>query len=269
MKFILILTSTLFLMSLVRAQDTLSLYYGINKYKLEKTHKAYIEDKLVSKEVISVSINGYTDYLGSKEYNMKLSKRRADEVWNYLKSKNVLSAVANGNGETGKTLNSNAGIRENRRVDIIYKVKPKSNLVTTESSKDTFSLDVDQLKVGDKIVLKNFNFIGGRHYLIAESKPELSRLIDIMLKHPTLKIELHGHICCETDHDDGWDVDEMNYKLSINRAKYIYDQLVKHGVKEDRLKYKGFGRSAPLHPLELDEVQKQANRRVEILIVEK
>lgn len=250
-------------------QDTLKLYYGINQFELSEAQKATLDKNFVKDQVYSISIFGYTDYLGTKEYNLELSKKRADEVWNYFLSKKINAPAAIGSGETGEVLSSNKGIKDNRKVEIIFHRKSNAETARAAAKSDTLNINLDEIKIGDKLVLDNFNFIPGRHYLVMESKPELSRLIDIMLENPKLKIELHGHICCETDHNDGWDIDAMNYKLSVNRAKYIYDQLVKNGVAAERLQYKGFGRSNPLFPLELDDNEKARNRRVEILILEK
>jgi OmpA-OmpF porin, OOP family len=40
-------------------------------------------------QIKNVTINGYTDRLGSDAYNMRLSQRRADAVKNYLVGKGV------------------------------------------------------------------------------------------------------------------------------------------------------------------------------------
>lgn len=247
------------------AQDTLSLFYPINIYSLTKQKIKTINKSIDGKKIDAVSIIGYADYLGTDEKNKTLSENRANQVKKYFAKKNIEVKQSIGNGTSGPKLDHSNGIQKYRRVDIVFTYKSEE----TTSSKENLDEEIDELKVGDKLVLKNFNFIPGRHYLVVESKPELSRLINIMKANPTLKIELHGHICCETDHDDGYDKDDMNYKLSENRAKYIYQQLINNGVAADRMTYKGFGRSNPLYPLELDDAQKNANRRVEILIVEK
>lgn len=261
----------IFVSVFAKGQDTVKIYYNINESKLTQFRINQLEKAIDEKKIDKVQIIGYTDYLGTEEYNIFLSRKRADQVKNFFSKKNIPVEICKGKGITGKRLQSKKGIRENRRVDVLI-FEGQSGVAEIHEKtpeKDSLTVDIEKIKVGDKLVLKNFNFIPGRHYLVAESKPELTRLIDIMLKNPSLKIELHGHICCETDHEDGWDVDAMEYKLSFNRAKYIHDQLVKFGVSSDRLSYKGFGRKTPLYPLELDDSQKAANRRVEILIIEK
>jgi outer membrane protein OmpA-like peptidoglycan-associated protein len=50
-------------------------------------------------------------------------------------------------------------------------------------------------------------------------------------------------------------------------AKYVYTFLASHGIDSSRLSYKGFGASRKIFPLELDEEQKEKDRRVEIKIL--
>lgn len=268
MKTLLILFFSFFI-SLVLANDTLSLFYTINASAMSKNQMKQIETFTKGKHIEKVEIYGYADYLGTPEKNQVLSQSRADQVKLYFQKRNIFVVSATGGGSIGEVLESSEGIQQNRRVDLIFYFSDAESFGNNEESKDSMQAEILNLKVGDKFVLKNFNFIPGRHFLVAESKPELSKLIDVMKANPSLKIELHGHICCEIVKEDGYDIDEMNYSLSTNRAKYIYQKLIEFGVSADRMTYKGFGRSNPLFPNEHDEVEKNANRRVEILIVEK
>lgn len=269
----LILFSILLHSILLFSQDTLTLLYQSNKFQLTNQQKAKLKEIQSFQNVKNVKVFGYADYVGDPKSNQVLSQNRANKVRNYLISLNIEVLEVNGKGVRGETLNDNSGIAENRRVDIVYhKMKVVANSNTQEKEKQEnkrLENEILKLNVGEKLILKNFNFIPGRHFLIAESKPELARLIDIMIENPSLKIEIHGHICCETTEVDGWDIDEMNYSLSTNRAMYIYQQLAKYGVSKDRMTYKGFSRTQPLYPEEKTEGEKKANRRVEILIVEK
>ena len=89
----------------------------------------------------------------------------------------------------------------------------------------------------------------------------LDELLQIMSSTPTLKIEIQGHICCkEVEVED----------ISIKRAKTVYNFLLSNGITESRISYRGFASSRPIHPLpERNEEERVANRRVEILILEK
>jgi outer membrane protein OmpA-like peptidoglycan-associated protein len=58
--------------------------------------------------------------------------------------------------------------------------------------------------------------------------------------------------------------------ISLKRAKTVYNFLLSNGISADRITYKGFASSRPIYPLpEKNEEERVANRRVEILIIEK
>jgi outer membrane protein OmpA-like peptidoglycan-associated protein len=55
-------------------------------------------------------------------------------------------------------------------------------------------------------------------------------------------------------------------RLSTRRAKQILKYLVSEGVSKNRLTAVGFGFDKPVYKQPVDDDQKEANRRVEILI---
>jgi outer membrane protein OmpA-like peptidoglycan-associated protein len=73
-------------------------------------------------------IEGYTDSMGSDEYNRDLSQRRADSVKNYLVSRGISSDRLNtsGRGENSPVSDneSAAGRQQNRRVEVIINQVP-------------------------------------------------------------------------------------------------------------------------------------------------
>ena len=95
-----------------------------------------------------------------------------------------------------------------------------------------------------------------------ESLPLLDELLDIMINNPKLVIEIHGHICCNPNPNDT--------KLSYRRALVILKYMTKYGVKVNRLAFRGYGSNDPIYKVpERNEKERAANRRVEILIVDK
>lgn len=267
----------------VKAQtNTITVLFDFDKSEINTDFKTEITKQLKNQEITTINLIGFADYIGSNNYNIQLSDRRVNAVKNHLSSIGVKNITkAHGKGET-----TNFGTRNlNRRVDITYTLAPKP--ITDESEKyntnenlevkDT-SINIkenvqselgqlDKMKVGESIVLKNFEFIPGRHFLMEYSKDELDYLIKVLKEKTTVNIEIQGHICCETENFDGLDWDTGEYTLSKNRAKYIYNQLISNGIKRDRLSYKGFGQSKPLVE-EITDQDRQKNRRVEIMIVE-
>jgi outer membrane protein OmpA-like peptidoglycan-associated protein len=68
-------------------------------------------------------VEGHTDSIGSDEYNMKLSQRRADAVRDYLTSNGIpqTNVQAIGLGKDGPVASNDtaAGRQQNRRVEMV------------------------------------------------------------------------------------------------------------------------------------------------------
>lgn len=100
-------------------------------------------------------------------------------------------------------------------------------------------VELEPLKVGQKIVVRNIFFASGQSALKDESKVELDKLVDLMTKRPLLIVEISGHT-------DASGSDELNQKLSEKRALSVADYLVQHGIDRSRLRTKGYGESKPI-----------------------
>ena len=76
----------------------------------------------------SVAIEGYTDSVGSEDYNQGLSERRADSVKSYLAGQGIsptrLSASGKGESDPVAANDSAAGRQQNRRVEVIISNPP-------------------------------------------------------------------------------------------------------------------------------------------------
>ena len=108
---------------------------------------------------------------------------------------------------------------------------------------------------------KVINFFFNSEKVMEQSFPLLDELFDIMLNNPTLTIEIHGHICCNQN--------PMDTKLSYRRAIVILKYLTNKGIQVNRMNFKGYGSNDPIYRLpERNELERAANRRVEIVIIE-
>ncbi|HEU4627319.1 MAG TPA: OmpA family protein [Steroidobacteraceae bacterium] len=71
----------------------------------------------------TVTIEGYTDSIGSPNYNQRLSQRRADSVKTYLVGQGIgsMRLVASGKGEAAPVAGNESadGRQQNRRVEVI------------------------------------------------------------------------------------------------------------------------------------------------------
>ena len=87
-------------------------------------------------------------------------------------------------------------------------------------------------------------------------------MLKALKDNPKLKIEIHGHICCTP----GKDKEEIALKRCVGTIEY----LVVNGIDKSRLSYKSFDAEQPIFPIpEKNEEERKANRRIEILIVDK
>jgi outer membrane protein OmpA-like peptidoglycan-associated protein len=142
-----------------------------------------------------------------------------------------------------------------------YLMKSLNFDYSDKRSFDPLTLDIylEPLRAGRSIVLNNLFFDTNQYTLKPYSRTELNRLIKFMGQYPEVQVEISGH----TD-DVGTDDDNM--ALSKNRAKSVYNYLVEHGVKAERLRFRGFGETKPLAPNDSDE-HRQQNRRIEFRIL--
>jgi outer membrane protein OmpA-like peptidoglycan-associated protein len=79
----------------------------------------------------TVLIEGYTDSVGSEDYNQGLSERRADSVKSYLTGQGIgsirLSAAGKGESDPVASNDSAAGRQQNRRVEVIISNPPAAS----------------------------------------------------------------------------------------------------------------------------------------------
>ncbi len=224
-----------------------------------------------------VKMIGYCDSVDKRDYNKDLAMRRINTMVTALKNKNIKISDALVLKALGKDFKLSKNQSENRKVEIFYTTIPivKEEQVS-EEGKDTYNTldglvatEISALenkfikaKKGDLIRINNINFFFNSEKIMEQSMPLLEELLQIMLTYPKLRIEVHGHICCNPN--------PMDTKLSYRRALIIYKYLASHGIPNNRLAYKGIGSNLPIYPLpERTEAQRAANRRVEILIMDK
>lgn len=121
------------------------------------------------------------------------------------------------------------------------------------------SIYLQKIQKGVTAKLEKIYFQAGKDAILEESLPKLRRLRDFLLLNPEVKIEIQGHV--------NLDGSKKSSKiLSQRRARQILKYLINEGISKKRLTAVGFGFDKPVFKTPLDEDQKEANRRVEILI---
>lgn len=134
-------------------------------------------------------------------------------------------------------------------------INEQSLVKNVEVKKDSLKNNKYDEAKDKPLVLSNIVFESNKANLLPISNKELNQLVDYLKQNNPYKIELSGY----TD-KTGKEID--NIKLSEARAKAVADFLIKAGVNEKRIIYKGFGSLNPKMPNTTEE-NKQINRRVE------
>ena len=288
MKFKKIIGILLFicLCSSIKSQEKsnkLSLYFPTSGYKLDAASINTLELNIPILNVDSIYVYAFCDNRGSEAFNLALSEKRKAAVLTWLRNQPTVNGLpyminSQGFGEL-KPINTNRNELDwklNRRVDVMWTIKQpiskkespiKSNGIQKDSSKVNLKEQIEKSrKSGASLVLPNINFIGGRDEFREESYESLRELLAIMKEQTDLKIEIQGHVCC-TDGRDGPNILTGKGNLSEDRAKAVFDYLVRNGIAEKRMRYKGFAGIKKLVDPEISESDQQRNRRVEIQVL--
>lgn len=133
---------------------------------------------------------------------------------------------------------------------------PKEQDITKPYRMD---VDLQPIKFGEKVVLKNIFFETASYDLLPESTVELDKLVAFMNNNPSIHIEIGGHT-------DNVGKPEDNQLLSENRSKSVRQYLIDHAIAENRIQYKGYGEEQPIATNETPEGRAN-NRRTEFKIL--
>lgn len=115
------------------------------------------------------------------------------------------------------------------------------------------------IKVGESVVLNNIFFKTGSAELSNESMGELKKIHNFLSKNTKVIVEIAGH----TDNEGS---DDLNNKLSANRAKAVVEYLAKQGIDPKRLTSRGYGKNKPVASNATSE-GRALNRRTECTII--
>jgi outer membrane protein OmpA-like peptidoglycan-associated protein len=101
-------------------------------------------------------------------------------------------------------------------------------------------------------------FDTGKYTLKPGAKEKLAKIAGIVLGHPGLKLEVEGHT-------DSVGSEEMNQRLSEQRADTVRAYLVAQSLPPDAITAHGFGKTQPVATND-NAAGRQQNRRVELVV---
>ncbi len=238
-------------------------YFETDKYIVPETEKnrilLFIQNLDVGK-IKRISIYGFCDDRGSDNYNLILSQNRANAIKKVFStggiSENLISNV-DGKGEVllkivdSEDLNIIRGLNRKVEVNVEYNIPKKETSKLDEGKeiidnrKKPITLE-SNLLVGDKIVLDKILFRTGYSYVLKESIPVLEKTARILREKNKVYFTIQGHVCCTANGRDAIDRGTGRKNLSLARARYIYEYLMKNGVARKRMKYVGLKHKYPL-----------------------
>lgn len=267
------------------SQKQFGVYFDFNKDIPNQASLNQLSQWIAKNKTAEVTkVLGFCDSVDDSQYNKDLAMRRINSVLGLLKKDTIKISDTVELIPFGKDFKYSKKQDENRKVVFFYTlnetlrqeentekatvlkeekeipISDTQDLIEKETSE--LALKFEKAKKGDLVRINNIIFYFNSEKIEEKSLPILEELLRIMYSNPKLRIAIHGHICCNPN--------GMDTKLSYRRALVIFKYLRDNGIAMNRLSYKGFGSNDPIYKVpERNEAERKANRRVEILIVEK
>ncbi len=248
--------------SLGFAQEKLNVYFDFDKYELNDDAVIKINTWIAEGKNYQVTkLYGFCDWKGTNLYNETLALQRVNEVYRFLKESDIDVKKDIEIRGFGEDFEQSKVQGENRRVTIIYQEKSEAIESKPMPPKEQLKEKMKSAKKGDLITLENIYFFNNSAKTVPKSESLLYELFCVMVDNPKLKIEIQGHICCKRP--------DQKEVISNARAKAVYNYLIRKKIDRNRMTFKGYGVSRPVHTIpEKNTQEEDENRRVEILILE-
>lgn len=270
MRKITLLLLCVFQLALSQKQVQHEVYFETDKYNIPETENNRLLlflSQIDTIDIQRIEIYGFTDDRGSNDYNLNLSIQRAQSIKDVFSTNEFdesLISNVDGKGEILLKIVKETDVQKirglNRKVEIIvypYDPPRERPVKEPENAKERLA---GELKVGDKILLDDLLFQTGYSYLVPSSQKILDDIASVLVDRPDIFFTIEGHVCCTYGERDAVDRKTKKRNLSVARAKFVYDYLIKKGVDRRRMKYVGQRRKFPLGG------EPEFDRRVEILV---
>jgi outer membrane protein OmpA-like peptidoglycan-associated protein/tetratricopeptide (TPR) repeat protein len=254
-------------------------YYDLDKFVIREDAKPAL-DKLAEMmkkySFLDLLVTSHTDSRASDEYNIILSNDRAKAVTEYLGTQHIPAdrIRLEWYGEQNLTNDCGNGMpcpdREhqlNRRSELVLEAFPdpsKQYEIPAELRDMDFCepIEIFEMLQNEINELPTIYFDFDKSMLRSVHKTELERTAIMLKRMPNLMLYIEGHT-------DQRGADAYNQKLSERRSQVVKEYLTKRGVESNRMDYKWFGETKPVH--DCNEVtctpaMHQLNRRTELWV---
>ncbi|MBE3126326.1 MAG: OmpA family protein [Acidobacteria bacterium] len=120
--------------------------------------------------------------------------------------------------------------------------------------------DTTETARGVIVSLSGILFDVGKATLKPASQLSVAKLAGILIVFTKMNLSIEGYT-------DSTGTNELNMRLSADRARSVYEFLMGQGISNSRMKYQGFGLDNPVAPNDT-ETNRAKNRRVEVVLTQ-
>ena len=120
--------------------------------------------------------------------------------------------------------------------------------------------DTTETARGVIVSLSGILFDVGKATLKPASQLSVAKLAGILMVFPNMNLSIEGYT-------DSTGTNELNMRLSTDRARSVYEFLMGQGISNSRMRYQGFGPDNPVAPNDT-EINRAKNRRVEVVLTQ-
>ncbi len=135
------------------------------------------------------------------------------------------------------------------------------------SSNVEIKVRMSEATITERMNFGDIYFYEGNNKVMPQSEEALQKIVDMMNSNPTIYIEIRGHVNQPNRDKLPKNVIEDGYKLSFARAESVNNAIIKKGISPARIKYRGMGSEEMVYPNAQTPEENEANRRVEIVIL--
>lgn len=139
----------------------------------------------------------------------------------------------------------------------------KDVTLASKGSNADILIELERLEAGKKLLLEDIKFHQDSDDFLPIAYPALKRLLDFLAVNDDIRIDIQGHV-------NAPDIENNNkiQRLSEDRSKAVLKFLKNNGIDSERLQASGHGNTQMLFENPKTYEEEEANRRVEIVIIE-
>ena len=136
-------------------------------------------------------------------------------------------------------------------------------ITKSENENADVLIELEKLAPGKKLLLEDIKFHQDSDEFLPIAMPALKRLLDFLAVNDEVRVEIQGHV-----NAPGVENNNKIQNLSESRAKAVRKFLKNNGIDPDRLSANGYGNTKMLFENPKEAREEEANRRVEIMIID-